>query len=1037
LANAGGGLENFVAIDGKVIRTSTIVSSTMDQASTLGEVFGGQISEFIIYDQANDLDGTHQKRIQSYLAIKYGITLDQTTATDYIASDGNSIIWNALDNVGYTNDITIIGQDVNSKLDQKIAKNSRFGTGNDMPWVILSTTSDFISSNLDIARTSLGNGNFMAIASDAATTEFETVFEGIADTRMNRIWKVDELGAVGNVHIAIPNSGPSKYFDATKDKVLVLSTDASFDQTDTIIFLEDNGKYLHTQFNPSDGTFFTFASLSFSIHDISDTSIVENTTYTSTTPTISPSSLEITYSKSGDDQAQFTLNATTGVLSMTAQDFENPLDDNQDNVYEITLIATTSEGKTAELPLAITITNENEVVSLELRGIGDAIIAENSLYTSDAYSLSGVPQGTATYSLIGADAGLFVLDTNTNTVSLVAQDFENPQDANGDNIFEVGIEVTDADGNTALLNWTLSLINVIETSSLLFQDMNDAQIQENAPYASAGYRIFGEPIGNTVLSIIGADAALFVLDTNTHIVSLAAQDFENSQDANEDNIYEVGLQVVDQDGNSASTFWTVTIMNIVEISNLSLNGISDTNLLENVAYNSTILQIQGQPIGMLQYNLIGADANHFSFDQNNLQIGMTAKDFENPLDSNGDNVYEIGVQITDADGNTAQLYWTVAIENVQESIELVLVEIEDVEVAENNTYTSTTPSFTGVAQGTISFSLLGADASKFNLNSNTGVVSLSAKNFEDPLDSNTDNIYDISLMLRDSDGNSDIESWSVRVTDVIELRSLTIETEESIEQMEHSSWSSMAAVVGGDPIGQLTYTLEGLDAAHFTVDSQIGVLSNTDLDFESPLDSNTDNIYTFELRVTDSDDNTATVSIVYEVTDDPSDVEIDPALEEIGDLLDKDADITIEDLEDVEGLTGLDSNHIDAYISTFNHFKDQFSDPPSLEEIKALIDQVNKEQQLLQIAVTNFVGPTDNGQRNAWVIQDLYKYPNNSVYIYNRWGKLVFQSKGYNNDWKGIYEGQSEALPSGSYFYQMDLNSDGKVDQNGWIYISQ
>ena len=58
------------------------------------------------------------------------------------------------------------------------------------------------------------------------------------------------------------------------------------------------------------------------------------------------------------------------------------------------------------------------------------------------------------------------------------------------------------------------------------------------------------------------------------------------------------------------------------------------------------------------------------------------------------------------------------------------------------------------------------------------------------------------------------------------------------------------------------------------------------------------------------------------------------------------------------------------------------------------------------------------------------------VYVYKRLGREVYHTlNGYNNDWRGNFEGNADLLPSGSYFYTIDLDADGRVDMQGWIYI--
>ncbi|MCK5319068.1 MAG: hypothetical protein KAJ55_14235, partial [Anaerolineales bacterium] len=82
----------------------------------------GNISEIIIYSDGHS--ATDKQKIESYLALKYGITLDQTSGQDYLASNGSTEMWNK-DATGastYDNDIAGIGRDDNSELGQVKSK---------------------------------------------------------------------------------------------------------------------------------------------------------------------------------------------------------------------------------------------------------------------------------------------------------------------------------------------------------------------------------------------------------------------------------------------------------------------------------------------------------------------------------------------------------------------------------------------------------------------------------------------------------------------------------------------------------------------------------------------------------------------------------------------------------------------------------------------------------------------------------------------------------------------------------------------------
>ncbi|MBQ4821731.1 choice-of-anchor L domain-containing protein, partial [Aquimarina sp. MMG016] len=85
---------------------------------TAGEL-DANIAEIIYY--AVPKTGIDLQQIESYLAIKYGITLDQTIATNYLDGQG-AVIWDATANATYNNDIVGIGRDDCQALDQQKSK---------------------------------------------------------------------------------------------------------------------------------------------------------------------------------------------------------------------------------------------------------------------------------------------------------------------------------------------------------------------------------------------------------------------------------------------------------------------------------------------------------------------------------------------------------------------------------------------------------------------------------------------------------------------------------------------------------------------------------------------------------------------------------------------------------------------------------------------------------------------------------------------------------------------------------------------------
>jgi len=79
------------------------------------------------------------------------------------------------------------------------------------------------------------------------------------------------------------------------------------------------------------------------------------------------------------------------------------------------------------------------------------------------------------------------------------------------------------------------------------------------------------------------------------------------------------------------------------------------------------------------------------------------------------------------------------------------------------------------------------------------------------------------------------------------------------------------------------------------------------------------------------------------------------------------------------------------------------------------------------VFVPNVLTPNGDGKNDYFIIENLELYPENHLSIYNRFGNLVFQMKGYNNSWQG------NELPSGIYYYSLRLDNIN-MNMKGWIH---
>lgn len=89
---------------------------------------------------------------------------------------------------------------------------------------------------------------------------------------------------------------------------------------------------------------------------------------------------------------------------------------------------------------------------------------------------------------------------------------------------------------------------------------------------------------------------------------------------------------------------------------------------------------------------------------------------------------------------------------------------------------------------------------------------------------------------------------------------------------------------------------------------------------------------------------------------------------------------------------------------------------------------------IYQIDPTQIFSPNGDGMNDTWYVDDIDKYPNANVSVYNRLGALVYQSKGYNNEWEGRSQ-NGMPLPLATYYFVIDLNQFGTKAVTGHVTI--
>ncbi|MDN3205969.1 DUF7507 domain-containing protein, partial [Algoriphagus sediminis] len=157
------------------------------------------IAELVHYPSL--LSAADRNKVQSYLAIKYGITLDPSIGAYVIPSGGGTPtpVW---DNTNYWNDVFGIGrldsEGLNQSQSNSIDTGSGDGTGQ-------SGAGNIVLSN----PSSLDDGDFLMMGHDngALTEQLSDLPAGLDFYRLGREWKVQVTGDPGAVDLAFDFNG--------------------------------------------------------------------------------------------------------------------------------------------------------------------------------------------------------------------------------------------------------------------------------------------------------------------------------------------------------------------------------------------------------------------------------------------------------------------------------------------------------------------------------------------------------------------------------------------------------------------------------------------------------------------------------------------------------------------------------------------------------------------------------------------------------------------------------------------------------------
>ncbi|UUC45549.1 LamG-like jellyroll fold domain-containing protein [Flavobacterium cerinum] len=207
--------------------------------------FGGRIAEVISYS-ARKNDATERNRIESYLAIKYGITLGTNGVSQNYVNSAGTTIWNIAP-TGFNYDIAGIGRDDSAQLNQKQSKSINSGAVITMGLGNILTTNSANTNTFDADRKYLvwgSNGQAMTTSATPLTVTFGPSTVTTSTDITNKKWKVVETGgdvATVKVSLATTDLASLPALSGNDAYVMIIASDAAFTTGIDMVFLNTNG----------------------------------------------------------------------------------------------------------------------------------------------------------------------------------------------------------------------------------------------------------------------------------------------------------------------------------------------------------------------------------------------------------------------------------------------------------------------------------------------------------------------------------------------------------------------------------------------------------------------------------------------------------------------------------------------------------------------------------------------------------------------------------------------------------------------------
>jgi hypothetical protein len=444
----------------------------------------------------------------------------------------------------------------------------------------------------------------------------------------------------------------------------------------------------------------------------------------------------VTYSLS-DNDTDLSINSDTGAVTLAT----NP-DHESQSEYSFTVIATDIADNVSQQAVYVSVNDLDDAAPTITSGATAIAIDENSgssqvIYTASANDTADVSDGV-TFSLTSDSDPALSIDALTGKVTLTSDpDYETQSQ------YSFAVIATDAAGNASdLQSVTLTINDLDDTAPTITSSSIATAINEDTGAGQVIYTASADDSadisGGVTFSLANDSDSALIIDATTGAVTLT-----DNPDADAQDQYSFTVVATDAAENASSQSVTLNISNVDDTAPIITSGDSADAIDENSGANQVVYTViaddSGDVSDGVNYSLVSDLGGALSINEVTGEIRLTSDpDFEeNPS-------YSFEVFATDAAGNQSAVQAvTLDINNLDE-VAPTITSSTEASVAEAYTgagasgvetyapfpeqsivYTAIADDSADVSNG-VTFSLEGADAASFAINSNGEVTFVNA-----------------------------------------------------------------------------------------------------------------------------------------------------------------------------------------------------------------------------------------------------------------------------------------------------------------------